>query len=122
MKKTLVPCVLAVMLSACQTTFHFKDVPLDRIEVGSTTESDIRDMFGVPNSQTLHDSLSGTETLVYNHLKVTKMGSGRKLTGYTGDISQPERRLYKTLEVWFDEEGVVTDYNLEQRSERAPVR
>lgn len=110
------------MLAACATTGYFKGIPLDRIEVGSTTEKEVRALFGLPNSQEMHESFSGSETIIYRNVKVTKLGTKRGMSGYTGDVSVPERKLHRELQFWFDEEGVVTDYHLEQRRERPRVR
>lgn len=122
MKRVAVSLCLVWGLSACATPGYFKGVSLDEIEIGSTTERDIRAMFGLPNSQELHGSFSGSETVIYRNVKVTELGSGGRLPGYSGDVTKPERKLHRELQVWFDEEGLVTDYHLEQRRERAPVR
>lgn len=113
---------LVVVLSACATTGYFKGVPLDEIEVGSTTEQEVWALLGPPNDQETNESFSGNETIIYRNVKVTELGSNRGLSGYSGDVSAPKRKLHKELQFWFDEEGVVTDYHLEQRRERPSRR
>lgn len=110
------------MLSACATTGTFKGVSLAEIEIGSTTERDIKAMFGLPNDQTMHENFSTSESLVYRNVKVTELGSSKRVSGYTGEVGTPERKLHRELQVWFDEDGVVTDYHLDQRRERPRVR
>lgn len=122
MKKIQLSLFLVVAVSACATTGYFKGVPLDGIEVGSTTEKEVRALFGPPNNQEKSESFSRNETIIYRNVKITKLGSNRGLSGYSGDVSAPKRKLHKELQFWFDEEGVVTDYHLEQRRERPSRR
>lgn len=64
MNKINLSLCLVVLLSACATTGYFKGVPLDEIEVGSTTEREVRALLGPPNDQELNKSLSGNETVI----------------------------------------------------------
>lgn len=122
MQKSCLSLFLVIVFSACATTGYFKGVPLDGIEVGSTTEKEVKALFGPPNDQEMHDSFSGSETMTYRNVKVTKVGSNRNLSAYSGEVNAAKRKLHKKLQFWFDKEGVVTDFELQQRRERPGVR
>lgn len=99
----------------------FDDTPLDGIREGVTTEEQLRELIGPPHEQEKLGE-SGGRIFVYEEVKVSKMGSDRKVSGYTGTMSAPKRKVERRLTVELDADGIVTAWDMEQRTIRPDYR
>jgi len=83
---------ISVLLSACFTVGKsFPDYAVPDITIGTTTESEIQDMFGAPWRTGMDD---GDRTWTYGHYQYSLFGSAKT----------------EDLVVRFDKDGVITSY------------
>lgn len=118
----LVIVLMGAVLGACATTPRFDGIELDGIRAGVTTEAELRELFGPPDDRKPGVDGPDSRTQVYQEVKASEMGSGRKVPAYTGVMSSPKRKFERTLTVHLNAKGVVTDWDLEQRTIRPDHR
>lgn len=121
MRNLIFILVGSAVLCACATTMKFDDTPLDGIRNGVTTEDQLRELIGPPHHQETGVE-SGSQVFVYEEVKASKVGSDRKVSGYTGTMSAPKRKIERTLTVQLNADGIVTDWEMEQRTIRPDYR
>lgn len=122
MRHLIIILMSGALLGACATTPQFDGTALDGIRAGVTTEAELRELFGRPDDRKPGVEGPDSRMLVYQEVKTFEMGSGRKVPAYTGVMSSSKRKFERTFTVHLDAEGVVTDWDLEQRTIRPDRR
>lgn len=94
----------------------FDNVKIDQINIGETTEAQVLEWFGEPYEVHTDTLTESTHKLVYRHLNVRYDAPGTIPNRDFYNISTGEQIKHRTvLEIWFDDNGVVSDYDYDRR-------
>lgn len=116
MKKTIAVALVATLLTACASmgnTALKQETATSiagKITKGQTTQSQIREVLGSPSSTDFTDS--GNQIWRYSYAQSKAMG--RNFIPYANIFSSGSNIESKELVVFFDKDGVVQNYSMEE--------
>lgn len=116
MKKLMTAALVVISLSACasmgNTALQQETAATlaSKITKGQTTQTQIRDMLGSPSSADFTDSGNQIWRYTYAHSKAM----GRNFIPYANIFSSGTNIASKELVVFFDKNGVVQNYSMEE--------
>lgn len=116
MKKILTTVLATALLAACASTGNTalkqetNTTIASKISKGKTTQVQVREMLGSPTSTDFTDS--GNQIWRYSHSQATAMG--RNFIPFVSLFSSGANVESKQLVVFFDKDGVVQNYSMEE--------
>lgn len=107
MKRILTLIFLAALATGCATTGHqFDDSKVSRIQDGQTTQQQIEHWFGKPDGVTTNSQ--GQTGYTYSYAEANT--SAASFIPVVGSVVGGTNSQAKTLSVWFNKAGVVTQH------------
>jgi outer membrane protein assembly factor BamE (lipoprotein component of BamABCDE complex) len=116
MKKIITIALVAILLAACASTGNTalknetSTTIATKITKGQTTQAQVRQMLGSPTSSDFTDS--GNQIWRYSHAEATAMG--RNFIPFVSMFSSGANVESKQLVVFFDKDGIVQNYSMEE--------
>ncbi|HEX7803742.1 MAG TPA: outer membrane protein assembly factor BamE [Pseudoxanthomonas sp.] len=116
MKKMITVALVATLLTACASVGNTAlkqetaTTIADKITKGKTTQAQIREMLGSPSHTDFTDS--GNQVWRYSYAQSKAMG--RNFIPYANIFSSGANIESKDLVVFFDKDGVVQNYSMEE--------